>query len=250
MTRRLPFLALLIALAVPAAAQPRNVFAPIAVGYDLDSTASIYCRLTGTSGPFSSAKSSSIAIETSGSSTTLTKSVASSGPFAVVEVGDVILVRDSSNALQILTVDAKAGADEITVDTAVDLGTVGVDWQYRTLSCGTGANDGWINTARFEQTLVCVEPKAGTSTGAFHWHLEVKTAADGAGPVQAYPDNSTTKPATVEPGGVGYDYGQCVNVTTPHDWLRVGLGFATGGDDGTDTGAAKERITVTITGRQ
>lgn len=88
-------------------------------------------------------------IETSGSSTTTVASTASSKPFLGIDVGDEISVAsEGSNDVRLYReVITNADDDTITVDTAWDLGTTGVNFFWRDLTCGTAVTNGIISTS-------------------------------------------------------------------------------------------------------
>lgn len=88
-------------------------------------------------------------IETSGSSTTTVASTATSKPFLGIDVSDEISVAsEGSNDVRLYReVITNADDDTITVDTAWDLGTTGVNFFWRDLTCGTAVTNGIISVA-------------------------------------------------------------------------------------------------------
>lgn len=119
--------------------------------YDLTSTSYIYCTYTGKNGdPWGDAGGipSPANVKTTGSSTTVDALTASTNPFAQVAVGDLLIFRYGGTNYQ-RRVTARASADQLTVDTAIDLGTAGVPFEFYRAACGTTASDGWLDVNLF-----------------------------------------------------------------------------------------------------
>ena len=145
--------------------------------YNLASASLIYC----TGGKWRPGFGTLI---TSGSSTTTTDFVATQDSFDAVAVGDIIMATGL-----IRQVTAKASADSITVDSAWDLGTAGVGWQFISYSCGTAATDGWLPSGTFHNNTYTLEITTLNAT-SIDVRLECRSAAPGAAPVPVYPSTS------------------------------------------------------------
>lgn len=167
------FVFALIGLAVPASAQ-KSISVPLFSNYNLASTSYISCATTGDADDVWGAwRQVSRKITTSGSSTTVTSYVSGSSAFANVSVGDELLITIGSTGLlasgsAVTTtpgaetrryVTAKASADSITVNAAVDL-SAGYNFYYRKLVCSTAATSGWFGVQGMK------------SVG---WHFQVST---------------------------------------------------------------------------
>jgi len=115
--------------------------------YDIGATSYTYCTYAGRGGdPFAAPYPGHDLITTSGSSTTVTEYVASSGPFDVLSVGDILVVFTAGQPTtpNYRLVTAKASSASITIDTAITLSSTGNSWTYLKQSCGTGSTSGWI----------------------------------------------------------------------------------------------------------
>jgi hypothetical protein len=136
------------------------------------------------------------------------------------------------------------------VDEAYDLGTTGVQLSAYNQVCGTGDEAGWqnISALRNVQATLQIDQMNGTDGIDVQWWC--RDAQPDAKAAQYYPDNSAgaakrnysaagtearTRVAFVEEAS-------CAQI-------RVGMKWATG-DDGVDTGALRERITVLVSGER
>lgn len=162
------------------------------IRYDVDSDTENFCTMVGSGNAFGSPISGAGRIETSGSSATVTSETASSGALAPVVAGDVIMVRPSTpskaepfNAGYAAVVTAKASADSITVDPAVDW-SAGYSYTFLHRVCGTTIDDGWVdvsNATKFTMTIAYLQG----DLDALLWRFQCKTSAVGAVPVTVYP---------------------------------------------------------------
>lgn len=119
--------------------------------YDLASTSFIYCTYWGKNNdPWGVAggMAAQAPAKTTGSSTTIDAVTAGQSPFLLVAVGDLLVFR-SGTTTNLRRVTARASADQITVDTSIDLGTTGVFFEFYTQKCGTTASDGWMDVTLF-----------------------------------------------------------------------------------------------------
>lgn len=144
------FLALLILAMLPAIpAQAQSAQATFMSAYDVAATSFIYCVQTGQNGNATDATPirGFAPIITSGSSTTVTSATASTSAFRDVVVGDVLFIRqDPATTTTVRYVTARASADSITVDSAVNI-TAATLFSFRHQTCATAATSGQINAA-------------------------------------------------------------------------------------------------------
>ena len=151
-------LALALAAPLPLHAQLAASNTGKALFYTRDVAAAYeYCILAGAGGgALDKDIESRILIETSGSSTTTSASTATSAPFLLPAVGDEITVTLSGvkTYREIIT---NADDDTITVDTAWDLGTTGVPFFWRDLTCGTAVTNGIISAAAYTTIIFDIQ---------------------------------------------------------------------------------------------
>lgn len=239
-------LLLLVGMALPALAQPgRQHVDLVLLDYDLDSTSYVYPVLGQRIIPGPGRA------QTSGSSATVTAGATSTNPFDEIGVGDVIYFSPGSVTDTVLQrrVTAKASATSITVDSAVDLsgnGTTGVAWEYQHFSTGTAITNGWFNLpSPTISSAVMVEVSQLNVTGGIDVRIECRMEIGSGNPVSAFYRNVTT--AGIGAGTTTTDTGIIVYEVLPHfRQCRVGLKIG-GADDGDDTGANAEKITVKVT---
>jgi hypothetical protein len=192
-SRLLLALAALLAFAPLSAAQGARV-AHFAIGYDVavEQPTFTYCKMLGVSlNPWNDPMPVGIPIKTTGSSQTVDAVTATSAPFAKLAVGDAIFVVLDSATTDMVWITAKASDDQITVNSAVDWDrAAGYTFSYLDLTCGTGADDGWVSIERFETVSMTVEYEAGDLTGLdVVW--EMKDGSLVADAVQVYPGPSS-----------------------------------------------------------
>ncbi len=153
----------LAGLAAPVLAQ-KSVYVPLVTDYDLASTSFIACYTTGEADEIlSSWRPVLTKIKTTGSSTTVVSNTASAGAFTNVSVGDELLVNYGNvgtlasgaaittvkGAETRVVVTARASADSITVNNAVDF-SAGYPFYFRKSVCSTAASAGWIGVQGFK----------------------------------------------------------------------------------------------------
>lgn len=215
--------------------------------YDLDSTTLIYCVS-------SQLNTGSGRIKTTGSSTTVTSVTAGESVFAPVGVGDTLTVM-VSGVETFRTVTAKASNTSVTIDSAANLDNAGqgYGWSYRDVTCGTTANDGWLNVAGFRDKVFTFEFNAGDADSIdIRW--ECKTSVPGANPVIVYPGKSDTCGGgslltgycNFPAAGVGITSRLALVVYEPWAFCRLGMKVKT--TDASDAGAALESITAGFNG--
>lgn len=123
---------------------------PLFYNYNLASTSYIYAKY----GPYQPARKF---ITTNGSSTTVTGLAAADDALDEVDVGDIISVKNTSDAYVERVLTAKASADSCTVDSAVTIssdGTTGKPYQFRKWFSGTTTSDGWLAIDHLESPTV------------------------------------------------------------------------------------------------
>lgn len=189
--RTLRLLALLLALALPAAAQGERT-AHFAIGYDVGSDTMTFCVMQGQQNdPWGGPFVSNIPIDTAGSSTSVSAVTATTEPFARLEIGDAIFVQttDDVGARELRWITAKADDDNVTVNAVIDL-TAGYSFQYLLLACGTDAASGWIKVESQKTVTMTVIYEAG-DLGALEVIWEGRDESLVGTPVQIYPGPSS-----------------------------------------------------------
>lgn len=199
-----PLIAVLLALASVLPVQAVNQkSAQMAYKYVQNSAVLNYCVLLGQgSSPFGSPITGPSFIKTTGSSVTTNEATASSGPFSVVAVNDVIYAAVPATPVVPAVprnVVTKASAAQITVDTVWDLGTTGVNFAYKNAVCGTGATAGFIDVSGLTAEMIYfrLDALAGTSVDL---QIECKINVSGVQPVKAWPPIGSTDPTVCGSG--------------------------------------------------
>jgi hypothetical protein len=244
----------------PAQAQnPAYREIPLATLYDLDATSYTYLWTTGEQG-YILGRDRAIAtrITTSGSSTTVAAVTASSGPFDLVAAGDEIcfLLPQGSgpspaagNVRTCRKVTARASADSITVNAAVDIGTNstgGVPFTFRTFATGTAAGSGWFPVSSYTGVSVQLMVSQISVTGQIEFKIQCRGGGVDNAPVDVYAEGMTQYRTG------GYNAAQVDNDTIiVHNGVvlfsecRVGA-LIDSADDGSDTGADAEQVSVKL----
>jgi hypothetical protein len=175
-------------------------------------------------------------VKTSGSSATVASNTASAGALGLVAVNDLLLFNVKGQLLERL-VTAKADADSVTVNSAIDL-SAGYSYTYKRRYFGPDTEDGWISVAGFSGVAFLVDVDQMNGTGGITTSAECRIAGPLAIVHQVGTDNITaagSKVYTVDLRLAAYD--QC----------RIGIRWATN-DDGSDTGSAQEQVSVAFAG--
>jgi hypothetical protein len=248
MKRLLTTLALILG-ALPAIAQEaRNgIDIPLFSGYDLAATSYIYCATYGDSTDVAKegwkVPDSRIRITTSGSSTTITSVAGLPAAFTNVAVGDELRLYRPQGAVANSTADnlahrfvtARASATSITVNSAVDLGTTGTTFDFRTLTCGTGSTSGRFATDGFRNANVQFEYTVKNAT-SIDWRVECKVQGANNGWVVVIPSTgtSTNLTATAATSARIFD-------VSDYDYCRLGMQVNT--DTGVNTTYGIVRLT-------
>lgn len=258
MIKRL-FLFALLLCAVSASAQDQRT-ARWLTKYDLDASDLTYCVVTGVDGSaFGAPMTGPALVETSGSSTTVTAVTASTNPFAEVSVKDIIMAKPSPGleTVNVVTVTAKASADSITVDTAVDWSAgSGLVFQWLKVTCGTGAENGWIDVSGFSFYTMEVQYNQGDLDG-FDVQWECRESAIGSLANKVWPPTTTTDTSVC--GGGTLTTGFC-RFTTPgatarlavgseFPWTECRVGIKFQSADASEATTDLESITASLTGR-
>lgn len=249
-------LLLLLFLPLFASASEQRV-GTYAYKYDLDSTSVIYCALWGQQGTAMSFGGGGIPglvpILTSGSSTSVAAVTAGTNPFTNVGVGDVIIVRRET-AVDVVYVTARADADNITVDTAVNWQNSGAGraFSWLDLRCGTAATDGWIDVAGAQDKKFTFEYNQGDST--VDVRLECQDESIAANPVVAYPGETdgcgaggTLASGYCQFASAGVGITNRLSIVSYEPWSRCRFGIKINGSDTSDAGANLEQISAYVT---
>lgn len=210
--------------------------ADFAVLYDLDATAITYCSL----GPAFDLVGD---IETAGSSTTTTE-VADTDPFAPLAAGDIIIASKAESVL-VRAVVTKTSASSVVVSSAWDL-SADYKAKARKLTCGTTANDGWLDVGNYDTWAILFNIQQVNVTGGIDVQVQCRTGNLNAQPVQVFPTCTTGSCDTVQnySGAAGLASTTLVVGTQfPFSQCRVGTLIHTA-DDGADTTTAAERINI------
>lgn len=148
MKKLLACVGLVLGLVGSAPAQT-NQTVPLVSGYNVASTSYIYCVTADAAGRvWSGGEVGPGKLTTSGSSTTVTGVDSSADVFLSIAVGDELLI-NLDGVMERRYVTARASADSITVNAAINLGdgrqgTAGYGFSWRRLTCSTDATHGWI----------------------------------------------------------------------------------------------------------
>jgi hypothetical protein len=205
----------LLFLATPAWAQQMNTFNH---QYDLNATSYIYCVTVEGRGPDGQR------ITTSGSSTTVTAVTGS--PFALLGVGDDLVVNNSGTSER-RRITAKASDASVTVNSAVDWsnGAAGFPFNFKNITCGTTDEDGWVSATNLTEKEVKVLIETEASSGGVDFSIECRGTGEDDEPAQLVAFNKT--------GVTSPTFAEVVPIPERCDAIRVGMkwGTADGGAD-------------------
>lgn len=250
-------LAVLLALLVttPAVAQlPSTALSsrPIVSNHDFDSATATYCVL-------SNLKKQSVNVSTVGSSATLT--AASGTPFSAVAdpqrvaPGDEIVVGFGTSPFGKTTryVLAVTSPTTLTMNVATDFsanGSAGYALEYRTLSCGTTADDGWFAVSMPEvKSIVFQIDQLSVASGSVAVTVQCRTASPWAQAVPVYPPVGGTGQCGTGLFTTAGATARCEVVFAREEgWntCRVGVALT---DDAGDLTTNLEQITATLESR-
>ncbi len=182
--------------------------------YDLDATSFKYGRIGGPDGLGCPSK---YGAKTTGSS--ITVNAAAGTPFDPVNVGDMIVFFKPPDATPyIRKVATKASGAQITVDTAIDLGTVGVPFDFYPFKIGTGPGAGWHHVEMYSVMTLHVRIDNLAAAGGLDISIE------GLVPNPLGPSGATVIQAKNYASAATEEIG----ITTVIGQLRVGVKGATG----------------------
>jgi hypothetical protein len=187
-------------------------------------------------------------ITTSGSASTTVTAVSNNLAFTTVSVGDLLLLQlaDQRGALQQYErkVTAKASANSITVNAAINIPTAGVTFRFKKLFFSTNPADRmWVPVKVVTQATYTYRVDANANTGGVTYLVECAPVGEGpAWPtrtwVQVWTGN-TASGATLAPSLFAADLG---HTGTPFEYCRFGVWFGTGDD----ADAAAEDISLNL----
>lgn len=232
-------------LALPAALWAQEIppyFQQIVTAYDLASASLTYPLLAATpvNGPAT--------IKTAGASTTFVEAVVGTAPFALVKAGDLLFIRLTPTTTVLKTVVTRTSDASIVVDgAAVDLGTAGLAFQFRSLTDGTGAAQGWVTVSKYSQKNFVFQLDTINAT-SIDVQIECKVCGPGgqgcdySASVKVYPPVGGSGQCGTGNFTVAGITARCAVVATePWDQCRVGYKI------NTDTGV--QAITAAFFGR-
>jgi hypothetical protein len=179
--------------------------------HDVDALTYKYGRIGGPTGLGCPGKYGAV---TSGSSTTVT--AATGTPFDPVLPGDLIVFYTPPDTKTLRKVATKVSGSEITVDTAIDLGTTGRMFDFLPVRIGANAGDGWHSVQAYSAITVWVSISLYAATGGIDVTIEALTPNLGNAPVTISTTNYTAT------GTASIDVSKVVG------YLRVGLKAGSG----------------------
>jgi len=251
-TRTLGILCLILLLGAAGnlRAQGGTLEIPLVTMYDLDSTVPIYCATTGVSGVLSPGHPMPEKVLTVGSSTTITAvAPATTAPFTLVAAGDYLefVIKGVKYYRVVMT---RTSADEVVVDTAIDLSAIatGYPFTYRVRACGTTIADGWFPVAGYKglTALLQIGQMVLTAPGYIDFYVQCRAMGADNDPIDIYSPNTI----------LTYRVGGYTAVQTQNDAVAVDLTFGNfaecrvgsminGADDAAgDAAANMEQITT------
>lgn len=221
----------------------------VVLQYDLDSTTGIACA-------YNTPRPIRIPVSAA-ASTTLAATTASTSPFALASVGDAVEFNtgdiNTGGARVRRWITAKASDDSVTIDASTTVTAKTFFLYIRT--CGTGATSGFIPvTSRATATLGIAIEQMNVASGGIAFKIEgyLNDDPDHRNLVNLWPGESS---AAADCGAGTFASGFCVYTaaavlpiftTTPFvqvSFIRVWMKLS-GADDGVDTGAAAEKVTI------
>lgn len=234
-----------ILAAPPAPAQFINAPSYFAVyRYDLDATTETFCVL---------ARDVVQVSDRVTDSTSTTMTAVSGSPFANVSAGDMIFGFDNQaggGEGYTKAVLARASATSITLNSPVSPEVnptlTSATLSFRKLTCGTGSTNGIIDVSAYRSVVFQVDIVQLNATGGIDSRIQCRSSPDALW-WQVYPaiTPGTTSASYVSSTAVG---AWAVEVSGAYAQCRVGMLIHTA-DDGGDTGANAEQISVSVRGR-
>jgi hypothetical protein len=172
-------------------------------------------------------------ITTSAASSTTVTSVGSAGSFQNVAVGDLLLIPLGGKTYE-RKVTARASANSITVNQAMNIPTAGVTFAYKKFWFSTNpAQEMFIPVSGFDTLLVNWSVDANADTGGVVTLLQCTDSKQPDFPTTPWVQMSTFTTAT---GVAQAPMTESVDLTQlPYQFCRMGFRFGTGDDiDGAD----------------
>ena len=240
---------------------------PLAGDYDLDSAAYIYLRTVGENGlPFGRSIVRPVRVKTTGSSASITAVTAASAPFALNTApptgggGDFLFFDlrgqvDATAPANVIgtrlvsrVILTRADADNVTVDTAIDL-SAGATFFTRLFQSGTTASDGWIGVSDLDVATFSWQIKQSDG-GSIDVKVECETLSSADNSVlsqtQIYTKNVVAPYGC--PSATGSGACDSLSIISPQfDRCRLGFKINT---DSSDAGANLEKISAQFSGRR
>ena len=230
------------------AAARNGIDIPLFSARDLSAVAFEYCATFGSPSTVSVAKEQwrvqdRARITTSGSSTTVT-SLGTFAAFTDVAVGDELrimldpaLIANNATADNMILryVTARASATSITVNAAVNLGTAGVPFNWRTLTCGTTATSGRIGVDGYRNANFQFEWTTKNAT-SLDWKVECQVKGSNTAWVVVIPTSGASTNITA----VAATSARIIDVSD-YDYCRLGMQVNT--DTGVNTVNGAVRLT-------
>ena len=215
--------------------------------YDLDATAITYCKVLGAGGsPFNGPKPGDGTVTSTSTTLDFTTADATSN----MGTNDIILT-NVDNVVQKLIVLSVTDGNTVVVRTAPSPALTAAQFSWYDTECGTAATSGWISLEELEPgshvTLAIIQANV---TGGIDVRGECRGAYLGATANQVFPACTTGACGTVQnyAGTVGITSTTTIaELTMACEEFRVGLLINTA-DDGGDTGANAEQITIGLSG--
>lgn len=178
-------------------------------------------------------------ITTSGASSTTVTSVSTNGAFTNVLAGDLLIFKVGNTAYE-RKVTARASADSITVNAAVNIPAAGVTFAYKKFWVSTNpADEMWFPTIGYRTLLIPWNVAANTATGGTTNTLECARRGPGwpstiwmpIGPSTSRGSDGTQNIASAATGA----YTDYVDLTLlSFDYCRFSWKFGTGDTAGTE----------------
>lgn len=217
---------------------------PIVSLYDLDATTATYCVTAGEQGRVWAPGTVGSARVTT-STTAVAAVTAGDEPFSAVAVGDELEFRNAG-VVEYRVVTAVTDADNVTINAALTADLTNVQFRWRDRTCGTGATNGWFPVSGQSFLTVFLQVTQISVTGQIEFKVQCRGSGVDATPIEVY------SPLTSNYRTGGYDAAQVDNDAIGIDLrliqatdCRVGM-YIDSADDGSDTGADAEQVTVKV----
>lgn len=258
MRKLLMVLAGILLTVSPALAQQPET-APIAYAYDLDAATPIYPKITGRNGdPFGGSIPGAGKIKTTGSSVNVTEVTVGTNPFTDLEVGDPIIVRRIDGTIDRRIIVTRTDAANVVLDTAVDWSAPGFNFSWYNTSFGAAATDGWVDTSRFSGGVkFTIQYEQGDFATGFQYWVECETEGLDPKPNLVFPGETTdcgpggtlvTNTCQIATAGATTSR-MAVVISADENTGKCRVGIQRNGADTSDAGAALERVSISVTGR-